>query len=177
MNTFLFVILVIILIFLIIEMVFMYKLAKLVAKFLNRIMFVGDDKIRLNSLTPGKISPQVNKKTLGGKKINIYDKNYQLLLFKDPYCSTCKDISNHLLDLIPKLKNNVELIIIQKDSLVNDIEKQLNIIVDQELFDTFLITSVPTLIILGENGMILKVSNTIGSYDSFIEEISAFIKK
>ncbi|WP_033826778.1 thioredoxin-like domain-containing protein [Bacillus andreraoultii] len=177
MNTFVLIVLGIIMVLLIIEMVFMFKLAKLIATFLNRIMFIGDDKVRPNRMVSGRTSPQINKKTINGKKINVYDNEYQLLLFKDPYCSTCKDISNHLVELVPKLKRNVELVIIQKDTLVTEAEKHLNIIIDKKLFDDFLITSLPTLIVVGEEGMIVKVSDIIGSYNSFVEEISTFIKK
>lgn len=176
MNIYFQIILVIILIFLIIEMIFMFKLAKLVANFLNRIMFLGDGKIKRNTLNSGDISPPINKRTINGKTVNIYDKNYQLLLFKDSNCGTCKEISNHLSEIIPNLRKNVELLIIQKDTIFTDAEKQLDIIIDENLFEKFLITSVPTLVIIGDEGKILKVSNAIGSYNSFLEEVSIFLK-
>lgn len=62
MNTFVLIVLGIIMVLLIIEMVFMFKLAKLIATFLNRIMFIGDDKVRPNRMVSGRTSPQINKK-------------------------------------------------------------------------------------------------------------------
>jgi len=173
MYTFIIVFLAIIMLFLIIEMFFMFKLARIVATFLNKIMFI-DDKVQRNYLKVGAVSPELNKKTTKGKKINIYDDKYQLLLFKSSTCGTCQEISSHLDDFIHKFKENVEFIVIQKEE-VSDAEQSIEIISNEEIFNSFLIKRVPTLFIIGPSGSILKISD-LSSHEELLYEISFYLK-
>ncbi|MFE5431574.1 hypothetical protein [Peribacillus simplex] len=160
---------------LIIEMIFMYKLARLIAIFLNRFRYIGNGQIHLKSLQKGQKAPLISAINQYQEKINILSESYKILLFKDLNCGTCKEITKQLENETLDLKDNVEIIAIQRE--VQAINSSVSLIFSNEAFEDYNIENVPTIVIVNPGGTIYSINNKIGDYPDFIESIKEFINK
>jgi hypothetical protein len=160
-----------------IEMVFMYKLARVIGEFLNRFQYAAGGMVTKRYLQVGQQAPIINSKNQNNQKANFHSdkRQFKILIFKDVNCGTCQLISEKLPSLVNNLKSNVDLLVIQKDPPIEEMVSKVQYFTDKKAFEDYRIDRVPTLFIVDNNGAILKISNMIGSFDDFLQEISPFL--
>ncbi|WP_394558025.1 TlpA family protein disulfide reductase [Priestia aryabhattai] len=177
MGNFILIGLIIISILVIVEMWFMFKLAKMVVDFLNRFQYSGNGEIVMRNIEVGQKAPVINSKNQHGKTIDLYNsKEYKILLFKDKHCGTCQEISKKLPTISENLKSNARLIVVQKEHPSEEMIPNIDYIIDQEVFNDYLVNSVPNLFIVDGDGNIVKTTNLIGGFEDILDEISSLIK-
>ncbi|WP_265324892.1 conjugal transfer protein TraF [Bacillus mycoides] len=88
---------------------------------------------------------------------------YTLLIFAEQDCMYCKEILSNLLDA--KHKYNLRIIVISAVSLNENIKnKEFHFIVSKELFKNYMITTVPSIMLVDPSSYLLNKPETMHSH-------------
>jgi|SRR5699024_6966793 len=172
MNFFILTLLMILTIIVIVEMIFMYKLAKFIGKFLNRFESL-DDNIKLKQLEIGDKAPIIRSKNQYNQYLNLpKNENENLyILFKDKNCGTCVTISNQLPSIEQYINKDTKFAIIQKDKFDEEYINSIEYYIDPLAFEEYKITIFPTLVIIDNSGNIVK-NQVLNNFEELREMFS-----
>ncbi|MEJ8547680.1 hypothetical protein [Brevibacillus borstelensis] len=143
-----------------IQMVVMYAIVRLVVQFLNRFR-LSDKKIELSQLQAGQGAPSFREKDQQGNVIQPIAENGgdTLLMFVGDSCGTCKEILPYLAELRKQYPHIRMIAVAEKIYYEQSIELPpgIPLLRSSSLFGTYLISKVPTLVLIDHQGIIQAV--------------------
>ncbi|CAI8898734.1 hypothetical protein EMIT079MI2_370014 [Bacillus sp. IT-79MI2] len=162
----------------ILQLAFMYKLARYVATFLNRFRALGSGRIEMEQLEVGHRAPVTKFKDTKGNNVTLEKKNLtsSIVFFKGDTCATCIKIEEKLSSFVKALPKHEQLIIVQKE-LPEKAVNNVPYVVSPQAFQSFRVDRVPTVFIIDRDGNIQNINRTIGDFEDFMNTVNSVRKE